>query len=84
MGPLVNAVGMFWYLALFLPSSVCSLILPLGKDGRDREIGAAERRPHCARALTLLSGGPDFPQVGQVVRRPTLGGLINDYYREAA
>jgi len=43
-----------------------------------------DRRPHRAKGLRLLSGDADFPQVGEVVRRPILGGLINDYYRKAA
>jgi transposase InsO family protein len=43
-----------------------------------------ERRPHRAKGLRLLSGHADFRQVGEVARRPILGGLINDYYRKAA
>jgi len=43
-----------------------------------------ERRPHRTKGLQLLSGGADSSQVGQVARRPVLGGLINDYYRKAA
>jgi len=43
-----------------------------------------ERRPHRTKGLRLLSGERDVPQVGQVVRHPILGGLINDYHRKAA
>ena len=43
-----------------------------------------ERRPHRGKGLRLLSGDHDFTQVGEVARRPVLGGLTNDYYRKAA
>ena len=43
-----------------------------------------ERRPHRWKGLGVLSGKGHFPQVGKVVRRCVLGGVVNDYFRKAA
>jgi transposase InsO family protein len=39
------------------------------------------RRPHRSLRLRVPHGPAHYPRDGPVVRRPVLGGLINDYYR---
>jgi len=43
-----------------------------------------ERRPHQALGHLPPEALPEYPCHGEVVSRPVLGGLINDYYRLAA
>ncbi len=42
------------------------------------------RRPHRSLKLLPPENPGHYPREGQVVKRPILGGLVNDYYREAA
>jgi heme exporter protein D len=42
------------------------------------------RRPHRSLQLHAPDGPRAYPREGEVARRQILGGLINDYYREAA
>jgi hypothetical protein len=43
-----------------------------------------ERRPHRALDLSPPEGPVESSEEGEVIRRQVLGGLVNDYYREAA
>jgi putative transposase len=42
------------------------------------------RRPHRSLDLRPPAGPVEAPAEGEVIRRQVLGGLINDYHREAA
>ncbi|GAG04335.1 unnamed protein product, partial [marine sediment metagenome] len=43
-----------------------------------------QRRPHRSLKLQVPDGPRVYCREGNVARRQVLGGLINDYYREAA
>ncbi|MEI6501012.1 MAG: integrase core domain-containing protein [Armatimonadota bacterium] len=43
-----------------------------------------ERRPHRSLGLAAPEGPAEYPREGEVCRNQILGGLVNDYYREAA
>ena len=43
-----------------------------------------ERRPHRSLDLRPPDGPAESPGEGEVIRRQVLGGLVNDYHREAA
>ena len=43
-----------------------------------------QRRPHRSLNLHVPDGPRVYSQAGKVACRQVLGGLINDYYREAA
>jgi len=43
-----------------------------------------KRRPHQGLKQQIPDSREEFPATGRIRSRPVFGGLINDYYREAA
>ena len=57
---------------------------PTGRDGRISQNLYHTERPHQGKDNDCLNPSIVRPQAGEIKRREVIGGLINQYYRDAA